>query len=96
MYVCPKGMACLPQGDKFPRVKWSEYIGTMNYDLRFVIICIIDPRAYKVGLKGQVTFFKLCLLVVCLALIIPRLTIFFFIKVRFLALKMPAQSFLLA
>ena len=27
-------------------------------------------------LKGQVTFLKLCLLVVCLALIIPRLTLF--------------------
>ena len=27
-------------------------------------------------LKGQVTFLKLCLLVVCLALIIPRFTLF--------------------
>ena len=30
----------------------------------------------SLSLKGQVTFLKLCLLVVCLALIIPRFTLF--------------------
>ena len=37
-------------------------------------------------LKGQVTFLKLCLLVVCLALIIPRFTLFL-INNRFQAEK---------
>ena len=49
-------------------------------------------------LKGQATFFKLCLLVVCMALNIPRFTCFL-IKIRFHAEKgihMPVltQSFL--
>ena len=37
-------------------------------------------------LKGQVTFLKLCLLVVCLAVIIPRFTLFL-INNRFQAEK---------
>ena len=37
-------------------------------------------------LKGQVTFLKLCLLVVCLVLIIPRFTLFFRPKNAFICL----------
>ena len=45
----------------------------------FPIQIKMDQRVVTKSLKGQVTFLKLCLLVVCLALSIPRFTLFFFL-----------------
>ena len=51
------------------KVSVCQFSSTVIIDLESGIFLIL-------ALKGQVTFLKLCLLVVCLALIIPRFTLF--------------------
>ena len=48
----------------------------MNLTHFYCDYLLIPAYLINTKLKGQVTFLKLCLLVVCLALIIPRFTLF--------------------
>ena len=66
----------------------SRYIKTGSYGKEILRIFIITRSSIKRidYIKVQVTFLKLCLLEVCVALIIRRFT-FFFIKIRFQAEK---------
>ena len=56
-----------------PTLSWS-----LKTSAFWVWLTVLDsrPEMQCLILKGQVTFLKLCLLLVCLALIIPRFTLF--------------------